>query len=159
LIAVDNNGYHLKSIDINCSSNPIQSNPNPESNTNTNTNTNTKPNSAEAELLAPKKPHGENFHHIMLTDHEYKSLERYGTGMRQKYIDRLDGYIEQIGVPAANKKYKSHYAVIVNWISKDNDGSKTADKDFSDLNFKNQNDYTESDFKKMKTSDFKLEDM
>lgn len=57
-----------------------------------------------------KKPYGE-FGNVRLTDEERKTLsQRLGTEHAQEMIGRLDSYIE-----AKGKKYKSHYAAILNW--------------------------------------------
>ncbi|MEN6587638.1 MAG: hypothetical protein ABFE02_16485 [Sulfuricella sp.] len=70
-----------------------------------------------------KKAHGEEFGHVLLTPEEFKKMERYGVGMRDDYIEKADRYLEQIG-PKKAAKYKSHYAMICNWIARDNDGVK-----------------------------------
>ena len=43
----------------------------------------------------------------------------YGRALVGKYIEKLNLYIEQIGVTKARNKYKSHNAVIRNWLNKD----------------------------------------
>jgi hypothetical protein len=66
----------------------------------------------------PEKKKYERY--VYLTDDEYLWLkDKLGEKGRKAYIDRLDGYISQIGVPAAAKKYKSHYDTILNWNRKD----------------------------------------
>lgn len=54
------------------------------------------------------------FENVLLTDDEIKKLKdripKYSD-----YIERLSGYLESSG-----KKYKSHYATILNWHRKDN---------------------------------------
>lgn len=62
---------------------------------------------------APKKNQYGVFKNVLLTDDEYHKL-------REKYVDfadrieRLSGYIESTG-----KRYKSHYATILNWARRD----------------------------------------
>ena len=36
-----------------------------------------------------------------------------------EYIERLDGYIGQIGEQKAKARYKSHYDTMLNWYRKD----------------------------------------
>lgn len=56
------------------------------------------------------------FKNVFLTKDEYVKLKEKGL---LEYINTLSTYIEQIGEKAANKKYKSHYAVILNWSRKE----------------------------------------
>lgn len=58
-----------------------------------------------------KKSYGE-FNKVLLTDEEYAKLEKSNL---LPYINKLDSYIASKG-----KKYKSHYATILNWNRKDN---------------------------------------
>jgi hypothetical protein len=59
-----------------------------------------------------KETYGE-FNHVKLSKIEKDKLSiKLNVN---EYIDRLDGYIEQIG----RDKYKSHYATILNWYRKD----------------------------------------
>lgn len=65
--------------------------------------------------------------YVQLTVTEYNQLlEKLSPKERDTYIERLNDYIGQIGVDQANKKYKSHYHVIMNWFRKDikDSGSK-----------------------------------
>ncbi len=58
--------------------------------------------------------------YVELTITEYnKLLDKLTTLERENLIERLNDYIGQIGVVQANKKYKSHYHVIMNWYRKD----------------------------------------
>lgn len=58
--------------------------------------------------------------YVRLTPNEYNQLlEKLSTEERDTYIERLNDYIGQIGETQANKKYKSHYHVIMNWYRKD----------------------------------------
>jgi len=57
-----------------------------------------------------KKSYGE-FKNVKLSDDEYQKVL---SGVLLHYIDRLDAYIESTG-----KRYKSHYATILNWNRSD----------------------------------------
>lgn len=57
-----------------------------------------------------KKKYGE-FQNVLLTDKEYHKLEESNL---LSYIETLSRYIESTG-----KKYKSHYATILNWSNRD----------------------------------------
>jgi len=61
----------------------------------------------------PKHPHGE-FGRVALTDEELKKLQDLFPTHYQKYLQNLDYYLE-----SSNKRYKSHYAVIRQWLSRD----------------------------------------
>ena len=77
----------------------------------TNTNSNQTLNT-----IYKKDIYGE-FKNVFLTKEEYAKLKEKGL---IEYINTLSAYIEQIGITAANKKYKSHYAVILNWSRREN---------------------------------------
>ncbi len=62
----------------------------------------------------PKKNKYGEFNNVLLTDDEYSKILERGIP-RNDYIERLSAYIEQ-----TNKKYKSHYATILNWYRRDN---------------------------------------
>lgn len=63
----------------------------------------------------PKNKYGE-FQNVLLTENEYRKLEKSNL---LSYIEKLSSYIASKG-----KKYKSHYATILNWYRKDNPNSK-----------------------------------
>ncbi len=63
--------------------------------------------------LSLKKPYGE-FGKVLLTDNEHEKLEQHFKEHYSNYIKDLDLYIEGSG-----KKYKSHYAVIRQWLNRD----------------------------------------
>ena len=67
------------------------------------------------------------FKNVLLTKDEYAKLKEKGL---LEYINTLSTYIEQIGSTAANKKYKSHYAVILNWSRKDRSEKKIGKANF-----------------------------
>lgn len=69
---------------------------------------------------------------VELTQEEHEKLnERLGETQTKKYIERLNGYIGQIGVAKAKNKYVSHYHTILNWWR--NDGQPTLSANGSKL--------------------------
>ncbi len=57
------------------------------------------------------------FENVKLSHDEYKKLiSKYSQVKTNDYIERLSGHIESKG-----KRYKSHYATILNWIRRDED--------------------------------------
>ena len=68
-----------------------------------------------------KNIYGE-FQNVRLTEEEYAKVQEKGL---LDLLEELSCYIEQIGQKAAEKKYKSHYAVILNW-------SRNRKKDIAD---------------------------
>jgi len=70
--------------------------------------------SVSEEKKISKKKFGE-FLNVFLSDEEYsKLIERFGKEGAGDKIETLSGYIASKG-----KKYKSHYATILNWARKD----------------------------------------
>ena len=65
--------------------------------------------------IGDKHTHGE-FSNVLLTDDEYQKLTDKGL---LPYIERLSSYIASTG-----KRYKSHYATILNWSRKDEKSEK-----------------------------------
>lgn len=61
-----------------------------------------------------KKTYGE-LGHVKLTDEELKKLQARFPDLVDKYIEKLDLYIEQQG----RDKYSSHYATIIIWVKED----------------------------------------
>ena len=62
--------------------------------------------------------HGE-FQNVFLTDEEYQKLtDRLGE-QADDYIERLSCYLKQTG-----RRYKSHYATILNWQRRDNESGR-----------------------------------
>ena len=75
----------------------------------------------------PKKNQYGFFKNVLLTDEEYHKLREKYTDFADR-IERLSGYIESTG-----KRYKSHYATILNWARRDEEQGKGRDR---------PNDYT-----------------
>jgi hypothetical protein len=65
------------------------------------------------EKKIPKKPFGP-FLNVFLSDEEKKKLTQKFNGRTEDKIEKLSLYLESTG-----KKYKSHYATILNWSRKD----------------------------------------
>jgi hypothetical protein len=63
---------------------------------------------------------GKYLRYVYLTKAEFDALNGKTNGKRDELIDRLDGYIGQIGEKTAAKKYVSHYDTMLNWYRKDN---------------------------------------
>ncbi len=61
-----------------------------------------------------KEKFGE-FKNVLLTLEEHSRLRDQVNSKTGEYIERLSGYLASTG-----KKYKSHYATILNWWRKDN---------------------------------------
>lgn len=72
-------------------------------------------NSIEKEINKEKEKYGE-FKNVLLTNEEYHKLEKSNL---LPYIEKLSSYMA-----SKNKKYKSHYATILNWSRRDNNNSK-----------------------------------
>ena len=87
--------------------NQKQPNVNVNENVNVNVNDNNKRNIKE------KKTTYGDFNNVLLSDDEYHKLEESNL---LTYINRLSSYIASSG-----KRYKSHYATILNWSRKDNE--------------------------------------
>ena len=60
-----------------------------------------------------KRKYGE-FENVLLTDGDYQKLQEEFGGEAQEYIERLSAYMESKG-----KRYKNHYATILNWKRRD----------------------------------------
>ncbi len=69
------------------------------------------------EYISPQLGEHEN---VLLTEIEHnKLIEKYGISKISEMIDRLSGYIASTG-----KRYKSHYATMLNWIRGDTKKAK-----------------------------------
>jgi phage replication O-like protein O len=74
-----------------------------------------------------KRKHGE-FQNVLLTDEEYQKLkDRFPNDMEAR-IEKLSGYMESTG-----KRYKSHYATILNWSRTEKEGKVGANRNPRDL--------------------------
>ena len=69
----------------------------------------------EREIGLPKKKYGE-FENVLLSEEEYCKLEKSNL---LPYIEKLSSYIASKG-----KRYKNHYATILNWYRKDHQNQK-----------------------------------
>lgn len=86
--------------------------------------------------------------HVYIANDEYQNLIKdYNMQTITDYIQRLNDYIEQIGVDKANLKYKSHSATIRNWIRRDEDKKKDKGKvvNFNGRNTANKQDTRKSE--------------
>lgn len=63
-----------------------------------------------------KKEYGE-FNNVFLTEEEFQKLQTQFGGEAQTLIERLSSYMASKG-----KRYKSHYATILNWSRRDKEG-------------------------------------
>jgi hypothetical protein len=82
----------------------------------------TKPNKGGKDISPPppEEPRTLFLDFVMLTGKEHQKLtENMGEVLTAEYIERLNGYIGQIGEKQAAKKYTSHYHTIANWWRKD----------------------------------------
>ena len=81
----------------------------------------------EKELLAAPTPKQEiygEFGNVLLTGEEFKKLvDSLGREKTSDYIERLSSYLAQTG-----KRYKSHYATILNWSRADAQSAKPVGK-------------------------------
>ena len=67
-----------------------------------------------------KRKFGE-FQNVLLIDEEYQKLKGRLNSRHDEYIERLSGYLKQTG----KRKYKDHYATILNWHRKDSEEAKS----------------------------------
>ena len=64
-----------------------------------------------------KRKYGE-FQNVLLTDEEYQKLkDKFGTEEAKSLIEKLSSYLASRG-----KRYKSHYATILNWQRREKEG-------------------------------------
>lgn len=84
-----------------------------------------------------KRPHGE-FGNVLLTDDEFAKLQEK-TPNAWDLITELDQYIESQG---KTKKYKSHYATLLNWSRRKAQESKPQQR------YKNINDINQENYEK-----------
>lgn len=60
------------------------------------------------------RPHAGEFENVKLTKEELDKLQASYSDCYEDYIEKLSSYLEQTG-----KRYKSHYATILNWMRRD----------------------------------------
>lgn len=96
-------------------------------NENVNENDNVNVNDNDIKEKNKKKKYGE-FKNILLTDDEYRKLEKSNL---LSYIETVSSYIASTG-----KRYKSHYATILNWSKRDK--TKQEENKSKGLSFKEQ---------------------
>lgn len=82
--------------------------------------------SKEVKKDIPKIAHGE-FQNVLLTDEEYGKLQQTIPNA-DNLIERLSAYIESTG-----KKYKSHYATLLNWDRRDRGGKQKTEQSITDV--------------------------
>lgn len=74
--------------------------------------------------IITKEKHGE-FQNVLLTTEEYQWLkDKLGEKARDGLIEKLSAYMKSRG-----RSYKDHYATILNWSRRDNDGQTGKAKD------------------------------
>lgn len=73
-----------------------------------------------------KQKYGE-FQNVLLTDEEYGKLQQTIPNA-DNLIERLSAYIESTG-----KKYKSHYATLLNWDRRDRGGKQKTEQSITDV--------------------------
>lgn len=83
-----------------------------------NTRENNTRESARKQTKQTKQAYGE-LCNVFLTDEElHKLIRRFNAPAVQRAVDRLSCYMESCG-----KKYKSHYATLLNWLKEDSEFS------------------------------------
>ena len=115
-----------------CIENLVTDNPCTENMPQINTNIqNTKKQNTKKTNTNNKREYGE-FKNVLLTDDEYKKLEEKNA---LSQIENLSGYLASTG-----KKYKSHYATILNWERRDKNKQENIKehKSFQQLEYERQ---------------------
>lgn len=85
----------------------------------------TKQNKNKKEII--KEKYGE-FENVLLTKEEFDKLKSRLSEQTDSYIERLSNYIASTG-----KRYKSHYATILNWIQKDNQNNQVRGENYGNI--------------------------
>ena len=84
-----------------------------------------------------------DFENVVLSDEEYKKLsEKFGSSLEER-INDLSYYLESKPV-----KYKSHYAVILNWARRD--AKKSSSHSIKGSGFNNFTNNEKSDFEELR---------
>jgi len=65
------------------------------------------------DIIPPKRKYGE-FQNVLLSEEELQKLKDKLGGQAEAFIEKLSAYMESRG-----KRYKSHYATILNWWRRD----------------------------------------
>lgn len=115
-----------------CMENLVTDNPCTENMPQINTNIqNTKKQNTKKSNTNNKREYGE-FKNVLLTDDEYKKLEEKNA---LSQIENLSSYMASIG-----KKYKDHYATILNWERRDKNKqeNRKEHKSFQQLEYERQ---------------------
>ena len=113
-----------------CMENLVTDNPCTENMPQINTNIqNTKKQNTKKSNTNNKREYGE-FKNVLLTDDEYKKLEEKNA---LSQIENLSSYMASIG-----KKYKDHYATILNWDRRDKQKENKEHKSFQQLEYERQ---------------------
>lgn len=90
---------------------------------------NTKKQNTKKTNTDNKRVYGE-FKNVLLTDEEYKKIEEINA---LSQIENLSSYIASIG-----KKYKDHYATILNWDRREKQKNKKEYKSFREMEYDRQ---------------------
>lgn len=85
----------------------------------------TKLNKTKKEIIKDK--FGE-FESVLLTKEELDKLKSRLPEQTNNYIERLSNYIASTG-----KRYKSHYATILNWVQKDSQNNKVGGENYGNI--------------------------
>ena len=113
-----------------CMENLVADNPCTENMPQINTNIqNTKKQNTKKSNTNIKREYGE-FKNVLLTDDEYKKIEEKNA---LSQIENLSSYMASIG-----KKYKDHYATILNWDRRDKQKENKEHKSFQQLEYERQ---------------------
>lgn len=70
------------------------------------------------------RPHAGEFENVKLTKEELDKLQVSYSDCYEEYIEKLSSYLAQTG-----KRYKSHYATLLNWIRRDGKEKQDKQKD------------------------------
>lgn len=95
----------------------------------TNNNENNEKNERSNKKNTPSKSLFGTFQNVLLTDDEYqKLLNQFGDSLKE----RINNLSE--GIASKGYKYKSHYATILNWARRDNNGGgKRPQESFAEI--------------------------
>ena len=77
--------------------------------------------------LSKRKEYGE-FQNVLLTDEEYQKLKDKLNTKAEEFIEKLSAYMKSTG-----KRYKDHYATILNWHRREKEGKVGTIRNSRDL--------------------------